>query len=205
MPVWPSWPDGAPPPATVSAVRPPVARAKDAVVRFDAAVDERVDRLRGNPVLDRAMYAASELGDWSLIWHLVAAGQAVLPGRHPSSAVRVSAILGVESVLVNGVVKTLFRRHRPVWESERPRPHRLRTPRSSSFPSGHASSAFTAAGVLAPSDPLWPIYYGLAAVVASSRVYVKIHHASDVVAGAALGMALAVAARRIWPPKEPSR
>lgn len=180
-------------------MRPPVARAKAAVVRFDAAVDERVDRLRGNAVLDRAMYAASELGDWSLIWHLVAAGQAMLPGRDPSSAVRVSAILGAESLVVNGGVKSLFRRHRPVWESERPRPHRLRTPRSSSFPSGHASSAFTAAGVLAPSDPLWPIYYGLAAVVASSRVYVKIHHASDVVAGAALGVTLAVVARRIWP------
>ncbi len=180
-------------------MRSTVARAKDTVVRFDAAVDERVDRLRGNPLLDRVMYGASELGDWSLIWHLVAAGQGLLPGRDPASALRVSAILGAESLLVNGAVKSLFRRHRPVWEDERPRPHRLRTPRSSSFPSGHASSAFTAAGVIAQSDPLWPVYYGLAALVASSRVYVKIHHASDVVAGAALGAVLAVAARRLWP------
>src|SRR3546814_4282954 len=90
------------------------------------------------------MYAASELGDWSLIWHLIGAGQAMLPGRDPSSAVRLSAILGVESALVNVGVKRLFRRHRPVWEEDRPRPHRLRTPRTSSFPSGHASSAFTA-------------------------------------------------------------
>lgn len=175
-------------------------RTKDAIVAFDEAVDARVDGLRGRPALDKLMYGASELGDWSLIWHLVAAGQGLLPGRDPVSALRVSLILGAESLLVNGPVKGLFRRHRPVWEEERPRPHRVRSPRSSSFPSGHASSAFTAAGVLsAGGDPLWPLYYGLAAVVASSRVYVKVHHASDVLAGAALGVGLAVLANRLWP------
>ena len=35
--------------------------------------------------LDRVMYGASELGDWSLIWHLVGLGQALLPGRDPMS------------------------------------------------------------------------------------------------------------------------
>jgi membrane-associated phospholipid phosphatase len=98
---------------------------------------------------------------------------------------------------VNGPVKSLFRRHRPPWEQERPL--RLRRPRTSSFPSGHASAAMTAAGVLSQNDPLWPLYYALGAVVASSRVYVKIHHPSDVVAGALVGIALARVARRVWP------
>lgn len=174
-------------------------RARRAVKDFDVAVDRRVDRIRGHTTIDRLMYGASELGDWALIWHLVGAGQALLPGRDPASAVRVSTVLGAESLLVNGGIKSLFRRHRPVWESEVARPHRLRTPRSTSFPSGHASSAFTAAGILAPGDPLGPVYYALAVVVASSRVYVKIHHASDVVAGAALGVGLAAVARRLLP------
>jgi undecaprenyl-diphosphatase len=178
-------------------------RAKAAVIRFDEAVDTRVDRVRGNPALDRVMYTASELGDWSLVWHLLGAAQAMRPSRSASSAVRVSAILGMESALVNGVVKSAFRRHRPVWESERPRPHRLRTPRSSSFPSGHASSAFTALGVLAPRDPLAPAYLAVAVVVASSRVYVRIHHASDVLAGAALGVALGAIANKAWPTTTP--
>lgn len=184
-------------PVPCSAV--PLARAKQLVVSFDEAVDRRVDGLRGHPGLDKLMYGASELGDWSLIWHVLGVGQALLPGRDPMSAVRVSAILGAESLLVNGALKSLFRRHRPVWEEDRPRPHRVRTPHSSSFPSGHASSAFTAAGILSQGDPLWPVYYGIAVVVASSRVYVKMHHASDVLAGAALGVGLAGAARRVWP------
>jgi undecaprenyl-diphosphatase len=169
------------------------------VARFDAAVDAQLDRVRGHRTADRVMYAASALGDWSLIWHLIGAGQALLPGRDPMSAVRLSAILGVESMLVNGVIKSFFRRVRPVWDDESPRPHQLRQPRTSSFPSGHASSAFTAATVLAAGDPLWPIYYAVAVVVASSRVYVRIHHPSDVVAGAALGVGLGTIARHVWP------
>ena len=174
-----------------------------AVARFDTAIDTRVDRLRGHPHLDRLMYTASELGDFSLIWHLAATTRALGPDRRVTHAVRVAAILGVESTLVNGPVKRLFRRHRPAWEQERPR--RLRRPRTSSFPSGHASAAMTAAGVLGQNDPLWPLYYVVGAVVASSRVYVKIHHPSDVIAGALLGVVLARTARRVWPfpPLEP--
>ena len=172
----------------------PLERAKQAIVDLDEAVDTAIDRARGHRTLDRVMYGASELGDWSLVWHLIGAGQGLLPGRDPMSAVRVSAILGIESLVVNGGIKSLFRRHRPVWEEDRPRPHRIRTPRTSSFPSGHASSAFTAAGILSQGDPLWPVYYGIAAVVAGSRVYVKMHHASDVLAGAALGIGLAAVA-----------
>ena len=177
-----------------------LAHVKEAVKSFDDVVDRRVDRLRGHRGLDRVMYGASELGDWSLIWHLIGASQALLPGRDPMTAVRLSAILGVESLLVNGGIKRLFRRTRPIWDDEgAPRPHNLRTPLSSSFPSGHASAAFTATGVLAHGDPLWPLYYGVAVIVASSRVYVKIHHASDVAAGALLGVALGAAARHLWP------
>ena len=35
--------------------------------------------------------------------------------------------------------------------------------------------------------------------MATSRVYVKMHHASDVVAGAALGAAMGYAARKAFP------
>jgi membrane-associated phospholipid phosphatase len=175
--------------------------ARRAVGRFDAAVEARLDRRRGHRLVDRVMYGASELGDWSLVWHLVGLGQALLPGREPLSVIRLSVILGVESALVNGGIKQLFRRVRPEWISEDPRPHRLRRPRTSSFPSGHASAAFTAAGVLAAGgDPLWPVYYAIAVVVASSRAYVRIHHPSDVLAGAALGVGLALLANQVWPP-----
>ena len=38
------------------------------IQRFDERVDSVLDRVRGNPTADRVMYAASALGDHSLIW-----------------------------------------------------------------------------------------------------------------------------------------
>jgi undecaprenyl-diphosphatase len=174
-----------------------VKRLNRAVASFDELVERRVDDVRGNPRLDRVMYAASELGDFSLVWHLIGTARALAPDRRPLHAVRVAGLLGIESTLVNGLIKSAFGRRRPPWDQERP--HRLRRPRTSSFPSGHASSAALAIGVLAQRDPLWPLYVAVGAVVASSRVYVKVHHPSDVVAGALLGAGLAVVARRVWP------
>jgi membrane-associated phospholipid phosphatase len=168
----------------------------DHVHRFDDAADASLDHLRGTPALDKVMYAASEVADFSVLWHLIGITKGVFGNkRSVDAAYRLSAILGVESLLVNGLIKRLFRRQRPTHDAERPLP--LRQPLTSSFPSGHASAAFTAATVLADASPLAvkPAWYALAAVVASSRVYVKIHHASDVVAGAVLGLALGRLAR----------
>ena len=166
-------------------------------------LDERFDvawgrALRGRPALDRTFYLASELGDFSLIWHLIGAAQGLRSDDDADATARLAVVLLAESLLVNQGVKRLFRRQRPLHEAIRP--HALRRPSTSSFPSGHASSAFTAAGVLADRDPaLAPLFYGVAVVVATSRIHVRIHHASDVVAGAALGIVLAKVAVRAWP------
>jgi membrane-associated phospholipid phosphatase len=162
---------------------------------FDDAVDTWFDRVRGNELVDRVLYGASALGDFSLLWHLAGATEAVR-GRE-RQAVRLAGALGVESVLINGVVKSFFRRSRPEWEQDRPR--NLRRPRSSSFPSGHATSGFMAATLLGAgkSTPTKLAWYGVASVVAASRIHVKIHHASDVVGGAAIGLALGAAVKRL--------
>jgi undecaprenyl-diphosphatase len=173
----------------VTTVLPPP--AADPVHRFDLAVDRWFDRLRGRPVLDRLFYGASALGDFSLVWHLISVARANVRPSTSREAVRIALALGVESVAVNGGVKSLFRRPRPVWHHPHARPHGLRAPRSSSFPSGHATSGFLAASLLSAGRPRQrPLWFGLAAVVAASRVHVRIHHASDVVGGAALGTAL---------------
>jgi undecaprenyl-diphosphatase len=163
---------------------------------FDEAVDRRLDGLRGRVVADKTMYALSELADFSLLWHLAGSVRALRSGR-VSDAVRVSSILGAESIVVNGLVKSLFGRVRP--RRQTPHPFRLRQPLTSSFPSGHASAAFTAAAMMGEGSPTWPLWYGAASLVAVSRVYVKIHHASDVLGGVVIGVVLGRLARRLWP------
>ena len=162
----------------------------------DAIVDGWFDRLRGRPLADRLFYTASELADFSLAWHLAGAIRGLAGSEH--EAVRLAAALGAESLLVNGGVKALFDRQRPVEEVERP--HKLRIPLTTSFPSGHASSAMLAAVLLSEGRPRQaPLWYGLAAIVAASRIHVRIHHATDVAGGAVVGLALGAIVRRLSP------
>jgi undecaprenyl-diphosphatase len=65
-----------------------------------------------------------------------------------------------------------------------------------SFPSGHSAATMAVAGSVALAHPLLaPLAVPLAALVAVSRVKLRVHHPTDVLAGAALGLAGAVA---IW-------
>jgi undecaprenyl-diphosphatase len=73
-----------------------------------------------------------------------------------------------------------------------PRPH------DASFPSGHAATSFAAATILSFAFPkAAPAFFILAAAVAYSRVYVGVHYPLDVIAGAALGAAVAIALRQL--------
>ncbi|HTJ74192.1 MAG TPA: phosphatase PAP2 family protein [Acidimicrobiales bacterium] len=174
-----------------------VAAARRGVGQFDLAVDRAFDHIRGHPVADRAFYAASELGDFGLIWVMLGTIKGLRRGGDLEGALRMVAAIGVESILVNGIIKSFFRRTRPEWIGERPL--RLRQPLTSSFPSGHATAGFSAAMMLSEDDPLAPLYFALAAFVAASRIHVKIHHASDVAGGVALGLLLGVLGRRVMP------
>ncbi len=167
------------------------------VERFDEVVDGVLERLRGNAVLDRLFTTASHVGDFSLIWHTIN----LLVGlrrRDLRQTVTFAALIGLESLVVNQGVKRLFRRTRPTTAGD----DRLavRRPRTSSFPSGHASSATFAAALLAPRtrQPVTALVYLAAVTVATSRAYVRIHHASDVVAGVITGGLLAAMTRGVF-------
>ncbi|WP_419841829.1 phosphatase PAP2 family protein [Candidatus Poriferisodalis sp.] len=167
------------------------------LARFDAVVDEWWEVLRNRGLLNRVMYGASDVGEFSRLWHVLGAIRALGPRREAADALRFSALMALESLVVNQGVKRLFARRRPGTAAQNPTRHRLRQPITSSFPSGHASAAFFAAAVLSRGSP-WALAYRLAAaVVAASRIHVRLHHASDVIAGAVLGEAMGQLACRL--------
>jgi len=84
-------------------------------------------------------------------------------------------------------VKDLFQRARP-FEAH-PQIHPLYVVHSSSFPAGHAATAFAGAMVLAYAVRRLAVpLFVIAAVIGFSRVYVGVHYPTDVLGGAAIGV-----------------
>lgn len=179
------------------------ARGFSGVDAFDEAVAEWCERIR-TPGLDRFFYGLSAMADHSLLWFAIGAVRSARR-TSPRIALRFGGAMAFESALTNGLVKRAFGRVRPPTDQHHPPegrlPYGMRRPITSSFPSGHATAAFTAVVLLAADSPrsARPLWYGLAALVAASRVYVRMHHASDVIVGAALGVALGRAIHRVFP------
>ena len=168
-----------------------------AVTRFDEWADGQLERIRGNPLADAVFTSASKLGEFSVIWHLTNVVRGATGVGTPKQIPVFAALVGAESLVVNQGIKRLFRRTRPTEAGDERFP--VRRPTTSSFPSGHASSAAFAATVLTGWDGkhLAPLWWTMASTVAVSRAYVRIHHGSDVAAGLATGAVLGLAARRL--------
>ncbi len=106
--------------------------------------------------------------------------------------------LGAESLLVNQGLKRLFRRPRPTRRGRPPLPGAppadvvvpVRA-RQRGGVHGHAADRVGRPAHARRCGGAWP------PPSATSRAYVRIHHASDVVAGMATGAVLGLAARRI--------
>lgn len=157
-------------------------------------IDERLDGvfepLRNSRPLVYLFNTSSAVGDFGAIWHVVGVVGALTGALSWTQAVLLALLMGAESLLLNQGVKRMFRRTRPTAAGDDR--FTVRRPLTSSFPSGHASSAFFAAFVLSGwVGAGWIItFFALAVIIALSRVVVRIHHVSDIVVGSIVGALL---------------
>ena len=130
------------------------------------------------------MIGYSALGNRGLLW--VALGVLVgLATQRYVAIPLVAAVVWVTLVLNYGI-KRIVRRERPL--ERRGRPPLITAPATPSFPSSHAAMAAEGAFALAVYAPaLAPLFATLAVLMAASRVHLRVHHVSDVVAGLAVG------------------
>ncbi len=157
---------------------------------FDTAGDRILEPLRNNKFSIALFGFASTVGDFSIVWHVIGLVRAIGSIQRLHEAIALTLALGVESLIVNQGIKRIFRRERPTASGDER--FEVRTPSTSSFPSGHASSATFAAIILASFTgiPLALLWCGIALIVALSRVVVRIHHLSDIVGGIVTGAVL---------------
>jgi undecaprenyl-diphosphatase len=138
---------------------------------------------------------------WIVIALLIAAGRRVGVLRTIAFGIYTGlTTLAADSLAL--LVKDATHRTRPFVAH--PQIHPLYVVHSSSFPAGHAATAFAGAVLLSAVAPrLTPGLLVLATLIALSRIYDGVHYPTDVLAGAVLGAAVGIAAvlllRRLGP------
>jgi undecaprenyl-diphosphatase len=160
------------------------AHAGDPLTEMDRRAVDLIDGMRG-PIMDGAMEGISELSNgekiiaFSLLMCAYGDERAFKAGKLSSAAF---ALTGLQVF----TLKRLVGRERPDASDDL------------SFPSGHASFAFSTATVMGHYYPRFrPAFYLAATLVAFSRVYLERHYPSDVLIGAMIGTANAVLILRV--------
>ena len=152
-----------------------------------------------SPTLDAGLTRLSNAANHSRLWLAIAAGLALLGGRRQRQAAGLGvAAIGLASLTANVVVKPRLLRQRPDRIAATvPEARHVRMPVSTSFPSGHAASAFAFASAVGDALPATTVPLRLLALaVAYSRVHTGVHYPGDVVVGSLVGATCGSLVRR---------
>jgi undecaprenyl-diphosphatase len=166
------------------------------VNRFDLAVaallawdEETLEVITTHPFLrklEKVFLVATYLGD-GYLWAALAVGLAAFGRSADRGYILMAMCVTTANIVIFRLFKALYARPRPLLIIRGPR---ARLVDHHSFPSGHATTAFGIASVIATVYPaLWiqVLAYLIAITIGLSRVYLKEHYPLDVLCGAALG------------------
>ena len=163
------------------------------MARVDAAeagLCRRLNRGASFAIPRTVFRIASRLGD-GILWYLLIVLLPVLYGSAAFRPALVMALTGASGVAIYWMLKRVFVRERPFIT------HRAIDVAAApldrySFPSGHTLHAVAFAWQATAHFPeLGWVLVPLAGLIAASRVVLGLHYPSDVLAGAAIGGALA--------------
>jgi undecaprenyl-diphosphatase len=156
---------------------------------MDVKVFRAVFEMRWEP-LTPVMRFFTLVGTAGAVWGVIAAVAFVLGGFYlPGLLVPWAAVAG--SWILAEASKHLFNRARP-HASDMGIAPLVKTPSSSSFPSGHSATAAAGAVSLSAAYPVLALAFAAVGLITMfSRIYLGVHYPSDVLAGAAIGMVCA--------------
>lgn len=157
------------------------------IQRFDSSILLYIKNNLHNPVMDKTMIIITSLGNGGGIWIIIAALLMINKKYRKIGFMALGALL-LSTILGEGILKHLVQRIRP--SADIPAVNLLiAKPLSYSFPSGHTTSSFAVAGVLAKYFKKYAVeFFSLAFLIAFSRLYLYVHYPTDVLAGMVLGL-----------------
>lgn len=157
------------------------------IKNIDNRVLEKIGKIH-KPVLNKIMIVASRSANIGFIWWMVCIPFLVHPDWRLTGLNFVLA-LAIAHLMGEIIIKHIVKRVRPchnLGDDEQ----LIDRPRFYSFPSGHTTASFAVVGVALLRCRLitfLPIL-ALAILIGFSRIYLRVHYLTDVIAGMILGL-----------------
>lgn len=156
--------------------------------KIDDKVLNNISRLH-RPSLNLVMKTASRSANVGIIWWLICLPFVLRP-EWRATGINFVIALAFSHVMGEGLIKHTVKRIRPC-HSLTDEEQIINRPRFYSFPSGHTTASFAMVGVsLLRCRPLTCLgIFLLASLISFSRIYLRVHYLTDVLAGVLLGTA----------------
>jgi len=157
------------------------------VQKFDSSILLYIKYNMHGSILDKVMVISTYLGNYGIIWIIIAALLMISKNHRKIGFMAIAALI-LSTILGDGILKHVVGRIRP--SANIPAVNLLIVkPLSYSFPSGHTTSSFAVAGVLAKYFKEYAFeFISLASLISFSRLYLNVHYPTDILAGIVLGL-----------------
>ena len=140
------------------------------------------------PIGDVVVPLITRLGDAGIIWIILTVLLLIIPKTRKTGVIMLAALLAVDVLLCNVLIKNLVARTRP-FDVNTAVQLLVAKPRDYSFPSGHTAASFASvtALYLAGEKKMWKVALVLAVLIALSRLYLYVHYPTDIIGGVIFG------------------
>jgi undecaprenyl-diphosphatase len=161
------------------------------IQKFDSSILLYIKDNMHGIIMNKSMIISTYLGNGGIIWVMIIA-ILILNKKYRKIGFMALGALILSTVLGEEILKNVVKRIRPsegipTWDLL------IAKPLSYSFPSGHTTSSFAVAGILAKYFKCYAFgFLGLAALIGFSRLYLYVHYPTDILAGMILGLICSV-------------